>query len=111
MKTTSRFSALCLATCALAFSMPAATQAGNTKKPAASHTGDFQKPVKGMSKARVREIYGKPDEIMQTGDGEMWTYSKGNLKRLIPFYFGTPSVMNVFFNESGHVISYTISQD
>jgi outer membrane protein assembly factor BamE (lipoprotein component of BamABCDE complex) len=79
--------------------------------------GDFAKTArtkihKGMSKAEVRNILGKPLAVSDDGSGEVWHYSKlhGGLV-WVPFGLGggEEAGVTVTFNSKGRVTSVRAS--
>src|SRR5271156_1504251 len=86
---------------AVAFSMPVTSRAD-----------DFKKPAKGMTQKQVRALYGDPDTVTSSGDGESWTYTKGTGRMFIPFAgaFMHPSILIVIFNNAGRVTTWSLQQ-
>jgi hypothetical protein len=41
-----------------------------------------------MPEKQVRALYGDPDTVTSSGDGETWTYTKGMGRMFIPFAGG-----------------------
>jgi outer membrane protein assembly factor BamE (lipoprotein component of BamABCDE complex) len=80
--------------------------------PAISWADDFKKPAKGMSEKQVRALYGDPDTVTSSGEGETWTYTKGMGRMFIPFAgaFMHPSILVVIFNNSGRVTTWSLQQ-
>jgi hypothetical protein len=68
-----------------------------------------QRISKGMTKAQVQKIYGEPDQITDTSEGETWTYTKGLSKAFIPFYSlaHNPIRIIVVTFHNGRVASYS----
>jgi outer membrane protein assembly factor BamE (lipoprotein component of BamABCDE complex) len=97
----SNFLTLYITCLVVAFSMPVTSRAD-----------DFKKPVKGMSQKQVRSLYGDPDTVTSSGDGETWTYTKGMGRMFIPFAgaFMHPSILVVMFNNSGRVTTWSLQQ-
>ena len=60
----------------------------------------------------MRALYGDPDAVTSSGDGESLTYTKGMGRMFIPFAgaFMHPSILIVMFNSSGRVMTWSLQQ-
>jgi outer membrane protein assembly factor BamE (lipoprotein component of BamABCDE complex) len=70
-----------------------------------------KKPRIGMTQRQVREIYGDPSNVSQTGDGEVWTYWFNKGHAFIPYNFGYRAKTGTFFfNSSGVLKNYSMNE-
>jgi len=63
-----------------------------------------KKPHIGMTQGQVRNMYGDPDNVSQTGDGEVWTYWFNKGHAFIPYNFGYRARTGTFFFDSRGVL-------
>jgi hypothetical protein len=68
-------------------------------------------PAIGQTKDEIMALYGKPDSVSISSDGEVWSYHVNRGAQFIPYNFGyRPKFRTVTFNKEGKVAHWTNTQ-
>lgn len=68
-------------------------------------------PALGQTKDEIMALYGKPDNVSISSDGEVWSYHVNRGAQFIPYNFGyRPKYRVVTFNKEGKVAHWTNTQ-
>lgn len=64
-----------------------------------------------MTQRQVREMYGDPMSVSQTGDGEVWTYWFNKGHAFIPYNFGYRARTGTFsFDSRGVLKNFNVTE-
>ena len=68
-------------------------------------------PRVGMSENQIRDMYGDPDDVSHSSNGEVWHYWFNKGHAFIPYNFGYHARMGTFvFNDSGRLVSFDYNE-
>jgi outer membrane protein assembly factor BamE (lipoprotein component of BamABCDE complex) len=68
-------------------------------------------PRVGMTENQVREMYGDPDNVNHSSNGEVWQYWFNKGHAFIPYNFGYKARTGTFiFNDAGRLTSFDYNE-